>query len=119
MDVRQVPRQERWPSGDSRDLAELRFSPEELASRFNLTFEHLHDDLDWFQLAVIELPDGSQAWLYRYRGDQDTGTFVRVDAHADFARTKLQLGRLLHLNKQDFLWSAPDSSPRKASFGPA
>jgi hypothetical protein len=99
MVVRQIPRKERWPSGDSRDLAELRHSPEDLASQFGFTFEQLHDDLDWLQLAAIELPDGSHAWLYRYRGDQDNGTFVRVDAHADLAHAKAQLAHLLHLNE--------------------
>ena len=69
--------------------------------RQSVTFEQLHNDLDELQLAVIELPDGSPAWLYRYRGDQGTGTFVRVDAHADLARAKAQLERLLHLNVND------------------
>lgn len=119
MVVRQVVRQDRWPSGDSRDLAELRVSLEDLASQFGLTFEHLHDDLDELQLAAIELPDGSPAWLYRYRGDQSTGTFVRVDAHADLAGAKAQLAHLLHLKDQDVLWSASDSSSSKTSFGSA
>ena len=119
MVVRQIPRQVGWPSGDSRDLAELRFSPEELARRFGLTFEQFHDDLDWLQLAAIELPDGSQAWLYRYHGDQNAGTFVRVDAHSDLARARVQLERLFLLSEQDILWSAPGSLPRRASFGPA
>lgn len=119
MVVRQVARQDRWPSGDSRDLAELRASPEDLASQFGLTFEHLHDDLDELQLAAIELPDGSPAWLYRYRGDQSTGTFVRVDAHVDLLRATTQLTQLLQLKDQDILWSAPNSSSSKTSFGSA
>jgi len=86
--------------------------------RRSITFEQLHDDLDELQLAAIDLPDGSPAWLYRYRGDQDTGTFVRVDAHADLARAKAQLERLLHLNDRDILWAASGPMPPRASFGP-
>ena len=117
MAIRQIPRENRWPSGNSRDVVELRFSPEELASRFGLDFERLHDDLDWLQVAAIELPDGSQAWLYRYRGDDDAGTFVRVDAHADLVRARTQLQRLLNLSERDVRWAAPDSAPRETSFG--
>lgn len=116
MGIRQVPREGRWPSGDSRDLAELRFSPEELASQFGLTFEHLHDDLDWLQLAAIELPDGSHAWLYHYQGDADAGTFVRIDAQADLAQSKAQLERLLHLTEQDIRWTTLNATQPKTSY---
>jgi hypothetical protein len=107
MRVHQVVPHQRWPSGDSRDLAEIRFAPDELATRFGLQFEEDLDDLDWFKLAALQLPDGSQVWLYKYRGDQFTGTAVRADAGADFAKTKEQLKQALDLSEDDLLWVAP------------
>ncbi len=108
MAVQQIPRRESWPSGNSRDLSELCFSPEELASQYGL---------DWLQLAAIDLQDGSPAWLYRHRGDGDAGTFVRVDAMVDVAQARVQLERLLGLTERDFLWTAAGSAPRETSFG--
>jgi len=104
--VHQVPLQ-RWPSGDSKDLAELRLSPEELGRRYGLSFEELHDDLDDFRVAAIALPDGSNLWLYRYRHEPEPGTAVRVDAAADFRKAKAQLAQVLGLTADDFLWVSP------------
>lgn len=107
MSIRQVPPHARWPSGDSRALATIRFSPEELAARYGLVFERGCDDLDWYQLAAIALPDGAQVWLIRHRGNPAPGTVVDIDAGADFARTKAQLTQALGLTDADFLWVSP------------
>jgi hypothetical protein len=107
MHIQQVVPHDHWPSGDSRDLAEIRFAPDELAARFGLRFEDDLDDLDWYKLAALHLPDGSQVWLYRYRHDPSPGTAVRADAGADFAKTKEQLKQALDLSEDDLLWVAP------------
>lgn len=105
--VHQVPRHQFFPSGDCRDLVELRLSPAALTARHGLTFEELVDDLDEFEVAAIALADGTQVWLYRYRRDPSPGTAVRVDSHADFARTKGLLADALGLVDADFLWVSP------------
>ena len=107
MSIRQVAPHPVFPSGDSRDLAELRFSPDELTARRGLHFTERQDDLDAFKLAAIELADGVQAWFIKYRGDQYPGTLVRVDAAADPGMTKRQLVQALDLRDEDFSWVAP------------
>ena len=114
MHVRQVRPHHHFPSGDSRALVELRFDPEELAARYGLTFAEDYDDLDWFELAAIELGDGSQAWLTKYRGEQEPGTTVYVDAGADPVAAKEQLARALGLGDEDFCWVAPELDLRSA-----
>lgn len=108
MEVRQVQPHDRFPSGDSRALVELRFNPQELSALYSITFEALFDDLDWFERAAIVLPDGSQVWLTRYRGEQDAGTTVYVDVGADPLVIKEELARTLRLGDADFAWVAPD-----------
>ena len=108
MPVQQVQPHDLFPSGDYRDLAEIGASPDELAARFGLVFAKLLDDLDWFKLAAIALPDGSQLWLIKYRGDQYPGTLVRVDAGADLTQPRDQLAQVLGLTRADFLWVAPE-----------
>lgn len=107
MPVRQVPPHAFFPSGDSRALAELRLDPEGLSARHGLTFEERLDDLDWFRLAAIELPDESQAWLIKYRGEREPGTTVYVDAEADVAKATALLTRALGLTDDDVAWAAP------------
>ena len=110
MHVPQVAPHDYWPSGGSRDLAEIRFSPEELAERYGLTFTTGDDDLDRYQLAAIRLPDASQAWFIKHRGDQFPGTLVRVDADADLPRSKALLTQTLGLTERDFAWVAPGAA---------
>ena len=112
MNVRQVTRSRRWPSGDSTPLAVLTAEPSELASRFRLTFEEARDDLDELELAAILLADGSQAWLYKHRSDPNPGTVVRVDAGADLAEAKDLLRHALDLDDDDFLWLSPHAASR-------
>lgn len=107
MTVRQVRPHDHFPSGDSRALVEVSFDPAELAARFGLAFEEGSDDLDRYQRAVIALPDGSQAWLVKYRGERDAGTTVYVDATADPGETKRLLLRTLALADKDLRWVGP------------
>lgn len=105
--VKQVVPHPLFPSGDYRDLAEVRLNPTELAARYGVRFEQRLDDLDSFELAAIVLADGSQAWLLKYRGDQFSGTLVRVDANGDLSNAKAMLAHALDLGEADFAWVAP------------
>ena len=105
--IHQVRPYKRWPSGDSRALAVLRLSPEELASRFGLVFEVHDDDLDVFTLAAIQLPDGSQAWLERHEGDPEDNTLAHVDSDANLCQAKEELKQVLELTDSDFAWISP------------
>ncbi len=107
MPAQQVRPHDHFPSGDSRALATLRFSPEELAECFELAFEEGFDGLDWFALAAIALPDGSQAWLMRHQGNPEPGTVVYVDADADLDQARAQVVQVLVLSPEDFLWVSP------------
>lgn len=110
----QVQPYERFPSGDSRDLAELSFTPEQLTKRYGLRFAEGTDDFDAFQLAAIDLADGAQAWFLRYRGEQEPGMAVLIDRGAD---PTLMMGLLEHalgLPKSAFRWISPDVEMRDA-----
>jgi|SRR5579884_405868 len=113
MPIRQVTPHKHFPSRDSRALATLRFSPEELAARYGLEFEEDYDDLDCFKLAAIALEDGNQAWLMRHRGNPEPGTDVYVDSLADLAATREQLERILGVTDADFTWFAPGAETKK------
>jgi hypothetical protein len=89
----------------------LRFSPDDLAVRFGLSFDACHDDLDEYELAAIELPDGSQAWLERHGGDPAGTTLAHVDANANLRVAKGDLQQLLELTDDDFVWVSPLIDP--------
>ena len=116
MHLQQVRPHDSFPSGDSRALVELRFDPDELAERYGLSFEESYDDLDWFKLAAVALPDGSQAWLTKYQGEQEPGTTVYVDAAADPAMAKEQLAQTLGLTEDDFRWVTPELEQASAQL---
>ena len=88
-------------------LAVLRFSPDELSTRYGLAFEMRHDDLDEFQFAAIALQDGSQAWLERHCGDPVANTLAHVDAGANLRLAKRDLQQVLDLTDDDFVWVSP------------
>lgn len=107
MAVRQVQPHGHFPSGDRRALLEVALDPADLADRYGLSFEEELDDLDRYQRAAVALPDGSQAWLIKYRGEAGTGTTVYVDAAADPGETKRLLLRMLALAEKDLSWAGP------------
>lgn len=107
MAVQQVRPQDHFPSGDSRALVEVSLDPAHLAERYGLSFEEGFDDLDWYQRAAIALPDGSQAWLMKYRGERGVGTTVYVDAAADPGETTEALLATLGLDERDVAWAVP------------
>ncbi len=107
MPVQQVTPTNRFPSGDYRDLVELRLTPEDLSRRYGLRFDHYVDGLDTYHLAAIMLDEVAQAWLMKYRGDRSGGTLVRVDAGIDPTRAKQLLKETLNLHESEFVWVSP------------
>jgi hypothetical protein len=110
--LKQVEPYARFPSGDSRDLAEVPFTPEQLTKRYGLRFAEDADDFDTFRLAAIDLTDGAQAWFMRYRGEQGPGTAVLIDHDADPTLMMDLLENALGLPKSAFRWISPDVEMR-------
>ncbi len=106
MSVHQVKPLKLWPSGDSRPVAVLRYSPAELSKRYHLRFKEYSDDLDVFRLAAIELDNGEQVWLQRYEHDPKRGTVILADAQADVVKSLAQVLQTLHLQLTDVDWAA-------------
>jgi len=106
--IQQVRAHPHFPSGDSRALVEIPFDPAELATRYGLAFEDGEDDLDRYQRAVIALPDGSQAWLVKYRGEAGAGTTVYVDAAVDIDAAMELLLLTFSLTEEELRWVAPE-----------
>jgi hypothetical protein len=107
MAVRQVRPHDHFLSGDSRALLELPYDPAELATRYGLHFEDGIDDLDHYLRAAIALPDGSQAWLVKYRGERDAGTTVYVDAGTNPETAGAAVLRVLSLTSEGLRWVTP------------
>lgn len=107
MQVHQVRPYKQWPSGDSRPIVMLRANPAELHARYGLQFEHDTDDLDDYDLAAIELPDRTQAWLMRHVGNHVPGTIVYVDASVNFEQAKDFLIDALSLSPLEIVWTTP------------
>src|SRR5437868_2875254 len=107
MQVHQVRPYMQWPSGDSRPIVRLRANPAELQERYGILFEHDSDDFDEYDLAAIELPDRTQAWLMRHVGNPESGTIVYVDASVNFEQAKDFLVDMLSLSPQEITWITP------------
>ncbi len=105
--IRQVPPQERWPSGDSIHLAALPHSAEALSERYRLEFIDDCDDLGSYKLAAIALPSVGQVWL-EYREDApSTETLVLADSEQDLSTALFEFLEAFRLNEEDFGWISP------------
>jgi hypothetical protein len=98
-----------FPSGDSRPIAVLADEPPALTKRFGLRFYDGLDDLDRFRYAVVDLTDQRQAVLYRYVGDPNPGTVVRIDGNVDPVTARQELTDRLSLSADDILWWSPEA----------
>jgi len=107
--VHQVKPYHRWPSGDSRPLAVLRYAPDVLAQRYGLTFEEGFDSFDDYQRAAIKLPRIGQVWLMHYEGEPADETTAYADARADFGCVLRSLITVLELSSREFSWVSPDA----------
>jgi hypothetical protein len=102
-----------FPSGDSRPIAVLEFSPDELATRLGIVFEKGYDDFDSYELAAIEIrpadsPDIGQVWLFRYQGWPYPGTELLIDSLEDGARILPIVLDALSLSEHNVSWNPLD-----------
>jgi hypothetical protein len=113
-DVKQIP-PHAWPSGDSKHIAVVRFNPEHFMEKFGLQFENELDGLDYFQLAAVELPDGSQTFLTRYAHEViDPGTIFSIDSQAEDKNAQLQITEIFTFTEKDFIWTS-EEHPKTSS----
>ena len=105
--IRQVPPQERWPSGDSIHFAAFPYSAAALSERFGLQFIDDCDDLGSYKLAAIALPNAGQVWL-EYREDApSTETLVLADSEQDLATALSEFLEAFGLREEELDWISP------------
>ena len=95
---------EHWPSGDSKPIAILKFSPEELSQKYHMEFEEDFDGLDYFKLAALDAAEIGQIWFMRYKNEPDSGTTLLIDSKADMRAALAFVRKHLMLSQDDFSW---------------
>lgn len=103
--VKQVEPWTKWPSGDSKTVAVLRSTPEELEAKFGLKFEHCSDDLDGYDIAAVAVGEIGQLWLWRYEHAPEGATEVVVDSAVTNSRALASLDELLEPLKTRVVWT--------------
>jgi hypothetical protein len=108
--VEQVQPYEYWPGGDSKHLAVIARSPENLTDEFRLVFQTDVDDLDTFRIAAIRLSSGEQVWLEQHSGDPSNHVLVLVDITANGQQIIEELIHELGLAADHLFWISPEVS---------
>jgi len=106
MNIRELNPDTKFPSGDGRPVAVLRFAPDALAQQYGIEFVRGADDFDYYQTAVIAPSDGPITRLLRYDHDPDPGTAVYADSRLDVEQAQRAVFHLLKLAREDFTWLA-------------
>ena len=96
----------RWSSGTERPLLTIASEPADLAARFGLQFAREFDDLDWYEIAALDLKSGLHVHLRRYQGNPEPGTTAYVDGAVDLRFAALELIEALDLESDDLRWTA-------------
>jgi hypothetical protein len=104
MTVNQVVPHRKWPSGDARPIAVLKFSPEELSVRYGLDFESGCDDFEEYQYAALANKQIGQIWLWRYQNSPDSGTNIIVDIGVDIALALSLVLETLGITFEELTW---------------
>ncbi len=104
MTVNHVEPYRKWPSGDARPIAVLKFSPEELSVRYGLDFERGCDDFEEYQYATLANKQIGQIWLWRYQNSPDSGTNIIVDIGVDIDLALDVVLETLDITIEDLTW---------------
>lgn len=67
-----------WLPRINKAVAVIKYEPEDLERRLPVIFTESYDDLDYFKIAVMELNNGKQFCLLRYRGNPSSGTEIWI-----------------------------------------
>jgi hypothetical protein len=94
----------RWPSGDAKPIAVLRFSPDEVEERLNIKFTDGRDDLDAFREVAFRLESGRLLLLVRYQNDPFPGTQVQADSMDRPEDARRDLLQAFGLDEDAFSW---------------
>lgn len=103
--MKQIPL-ERFPSGDSQDLAVIALDVEQMHERWGLDFQYGVDDLDEYHAAAIDSPYGP-IWLWHYHRMPGGGATVIADSAADAASVMSYAREQLRLSDDDLSWTSP------------
>lgn len=94
----------RWPGGIDKAVVILRAEPPELASRYGIAFTRDVDDLDWHQVAIVQLPSGRPVMFIRYEGSPGPGTEVAVDHNDSLDAAWEELRAVLGIDDSATSW---------------
>jgi len=116
MNIRMLNPDTKFRSGDGRPVAVIGLTPDALAERYGIEFVRGADDFDYYQTAVIALPNGPITRLLRYAHDPDPGTAVYADIQLDIEQAQRTVSNLLGLTRNDFTWLAEHTEARAGAY---
>lgn len=98
--------EEGWPPSETRPVAALRFSPDELSKKIGLVFTESDADFDTSYGAVVELPSGVTVGLFRYKNNPAPGTGLYVEENRDAGSVIAEFLASAGLEESDVTWRA-------------
>jgi len=116
MNIRMLNPDTKFRSGDGRPVAVIGLTPDALAERYGIEFVRGADDFDYYQTAVIALPNGPITRLLRYAHDPDPGTAVYADVQLDIGQAQRTVSNLLGLTRNDFKWLAEHTEAHAGAY---
>ena len=99
----------KWPSGQNRPIAVLNLEPAEISARYGIRFTVDRDDLDFADVATVELGSGRHLIFVRYRNHPSPGTEVGADLEDDWIEARQELLQALRLDRSAVTWMADES----------
>jgi hypothetical protein len=97
-------------------VAVLTLSPPELTTRYGIEFERDHDDLDAFDVALLEFGNGHQFALLHYLNAQSGGTELYAAESADPAQACHEFLTSLDVEPEQLEWTrATDEQPQRST----
>ncbi len=101
---------EGWLPAINKAVAVLKHEPDDLEASLSINFTESYDDLDYFKIAILELDNGKQFCLLRYRGNPSGGTEIWVSKDSsNFYNDINEILGSLNLNESDLKWKLDDS----------
>lgn len=95
-----------WPSGNYRDLLELRITSNEISERTGLVFVRQRDDLDWGYFSHYFDDVIGPVVVIEYENMPGKTTSILVDRQIEVAAAIAQVRKTLDLSETEIAWYA-------------
>jgi hypothetical protein len=101
-----------WSLSINKPIAVINLDPIELEGKLKIKFNQSFDDLDYYNIAVMELQNGKQFCLVRYRGNPFKGTEIWVSDKIENIEMELNgILNALNIDLSCLSWILEKSNP--------